>query len=216
DAALSSFAIVLAAERLPVLETIELHRELTRTGLDVGALVVNKRSPAGASSSNAGARSGRRTWAPSAAPCPACRCRRCRGGRRTWWARPRWRGSRSCCARELGPVAARAPPPPLPALPPPQNCRIREANGPEAFTSHIRQRNGGPEGRELLAGRQSADTRRSAECRQATGRAVQAAASTSAGFARSVHASTTAAVVITPPNANAQLAPLAWATCAEA
>src|SRR5699024_7600692 len=47
DAALSSFAIVLAAERLPVLETIELHRELTRTGVDVGALVVNKRSPAG-------------------------------------------------------------------------------------------------------------------------------------------------------------------------
>ena len=47
DPALSSFAIVLAAERLPVLETIELHEELTRTGVDVGALVVNKRSPAG-------------------------------------------------------------------------------------------------------------------------------------------------------------------------
>lgn len=46
DSALSSFAIVLAAERLPVLETIELHEELTRTGVDIGALVVNKRSPA--------------------------------------------------------------------------------------------------------------------------------------------------------------------------
>src|SRR5699024_11698350 len=52
--------------------------------------------------------------------------------------------------------AAAAPvssaPPPLPALPPPQNCRIREANGPEAFTSHIRQRTGGP-GRSGAAGR---------------------------------------------------------------
>lgn len=47
DAELCSFVIVLAAERLPVLETIELHRELRRTGVDVGALVVNKRSPAG-------------------------------------------------------------------------------------------------------------------------------------------------------------------------
>ena len=46
DAELSSFAIVLAAERLPVLETIELHEELTRTGVDIGALIVNKRSPA--------------------------------------------------------------------------------------------------------------------------------------------------------------------------
>ena len=45
DASLSSFAIVLAAERLPVLETIELHAELSRTGVDIGALVVNKRSP---------------------------------------------------------------------------------------------------------------------------------------------------------------------------
>ncbi|MGP9538036.1 ArsA family ATPase [Brachybacterium sp. AOP43-C2-M15] len=47
DAGTSSFAIVLAAERLPVLESIELHEELTRTGVDVGALVVNKRIPAG-------------------------------------------------------------------------------------------------------------------------------------------------------------------------
>ena len=47
DPELCSFVIVLAAERLPVLETIELHRELVRTGVDVGALMVNKRSPAG-------------------------------------------------------------------------------------------------------------------------------------------------------------------------
>ncbi|GAA1485360.1 ArsA family ATPase [Brachybacterium fresconis] len=46
DRARTSFAIVLAAERLPVLETIALHEELTRTGVDVGGLVVNKRSPA--------------------------------------------------------------------------------------------------------------------------------------------------------------------------
>ncbi|WP_193105750.1 ArsA family ATPase [Brachybacterium sp. FME24] len=46
DTTTTSFAIVLAAERLPVLETIELHRDLTRTGVDIGALVVNKRSPA--------------------------------------------------------------------------------------------------------------------------------------------------------------------------
>lgn len=46
DGEICSFAIVLAAERLPVLETIALHEELTRTGVDVGALVVNKRSPA--------------------------------------------------------------------------------------------------------------------------------------------------------------------------
>ena len=45
DAARTSFAIVLTAERLPVLETIELHAELDRTGIDVGALVVNRRSP---------------------------------------------------------------------------------------------------------------------------------------------------------------------------
>ncbi|WP_341854593.1 ArsA-related P-loop ATPase [Brachybacterium sp. GPGPB12] len=37
---------MLAAERPPVLETIEPHEELTRTGVHVGALVVNKRSPA--------------------------------------------------------------------------------------------------------------------------------------------------------------------------
>lgn len=40
-----AFAIVLAAERLPVLETVELHEQLSRTGIHVGGLVVNKRSP---------------------------------------------------------------------------------------------------------------------------------------------------------------------------
>ncbi|MEF3120582.1 ArsA family ATPase [Kocuria flava] len=43
-----AFVIVLAAERLPVLETVELHGQLARAGVHVGALVVNKRSPAGA------------------------------------------------------------------------------------------------------------------------------------------------------------------------
>lgn len=45
-----AFIIVLAAERLPVLETIELQAQLQRSGIDVAGLVVNKRSP-----SNAGA-----------------------------------------------------------------------------------------------------------------------------------------------------------------
>ncbi len=43
------FIIVLAAERLPVLETIELAGKLKRTGVNVGGLVVNKRMPAGVS-----------------------------------------------------------------------------------------------------------------------------------------------------------------------
>ncbi|MEX2131475.1 MAG: ArsA-related P-loop ATPase, partial [Pseudohongiellaceae bacterium] len=43
----TSFVIVLAAERLPVLETIELHAQLKRTGVNVDALIVNKRMPAG-------------------------------------------------------------------------------------------------------------------------------------------------------------------------
>lgn len=42
----TAFVIVLAAERLPALETVELHERLTRAGVRVGALVVNKRSPA--------------------------------------------------------------------------------------------------------------------------------------------------------------------------
>lgn len=40
-----AFVIVLAAERLPVLETIELEQQLRRAGMAVQALVVNKRSP---------------------------------------------------------------------------------------------------------------------------------------------------------------------------
>lgn len=44
----SAFVIVLAAERLPVLETIELRQSLARLGSEVSALVVNKRSPADA------------------------------------------------------------------------------------------------------------------------------------------------------------------------
>ncbi|MCA1781801.1 MAG: ArsA family ATPase [Dermatophilaceae bacterium] len=48
DPARTGFVIVLAAERLPVLETIELHGQLTRSGMNVAALVVNKRSPADA------------------------------------------------------------------------------------------------------------------------------------------------------------------------
>ena len=43
DAQQCAFVIVLAAERLPVLETIELHAQLQRAGTPVGALVVNKR-----------------------------------------------------------------------------------------------------------------------------------------------------------------------------
>ena len=43
-----AFVIVLAAERLPVLETIELHAQLQRSGINVAGLVVNKRSPADA------------------------------------------------------------------------------------------------------------------------------------------------------------------------
>lgn len=48
DPALTAFVIVLAAERLPVLESIELAGKLSRNGVAVGALVVNKRSPPGA------------------------------------------------------------------------------------------------------------------------------------------------------------------------
>ena len=45
DSAITSFVIVLAAERLPVLETIELHEQLSHAGVAVDCLVVNKRSP---------------------------------------------------------------------------------------------------------------------------------------------------------------------------
>lgn len=44
----TGFVIVLAAERLPVLETAQLHAQLQRSGMAVDALVVNKRSPPGA------------------------------------------------------------------------------------------------------------------------------------------------------------------------
>lgn len=43
----TGFIIVLAAERLPVMETIELHAQLRRAGVDVAGLVVNKRLPEG-------------------------------------------------------------------------------------------------------------------------------------------------------------------------
>ena len=46
DEETTSFIIVLAAERLPVLETIELSEQLKRSGVNVGCLVVNKRAPA--------------------------------------------------------------------------------------------------------------------------------------------------------------------------
>lgn len=45
DAATTAFIIVLAAERLPVLETIELEQKLRAAGITVGGLVVNKRAP---------------------------------------------------------------------------------------------------------------------------------------------------------------------------
>ena len=48
DGERTAFVIVLAAERLPVLETIELYGRLLRSGVEVGGLVVNKRSPADA------------------------------------------------------------------------------------------------------------------------------------------------------------------------
>lgn len=48
DSRRTAFVGVLAAERLPVLETIELHEQLTRSGMEVAALVVNRRSPEGA------------------------------------------------------------------------------------------------------------------------------------------------------------------------
>lgn len=41
----TSFVIALAAERLPVLETVQLHRQLCEAGVPIGPLVVNRRSP---------------------------------------------------------------------------------------------------------------------------------------------------------------------------
>ncbi|MDR7383153.1 arsenite-transporting ATPase [Promicromonospora iranensis] len=48
DPETTSFLLVLAAERLPVLETVELAGTLRGLGVPVGGLVVNKRSPDGA------------------------------------------------------------------------------------------------------------------------------------------------------------------------
>lgn len=45
DAAQTAFVIVLAAERMPVLESVQLHQQLQRAGVKVGGLVVNKRIP---------------------------------------------------------------------------------------------------------------------------------------------------------------------------
>ena len=44
--ATTAFVIVLAAERLPVMETIELYAQLKAARVEVAGLVVNKRSPA--------------------------------------------------------------------------------------------------------------------------------------------------------------------------
>ncbi len=45
DKDMTSFIIVLAAERLPVLETIELQAQLAQAGINVDGLVINKRAP---------------------------------------------------------------------------------------------------------------------------------------------------------------------------
>jgi arsenite/tail-anchored protein-transporting ATPase len=45
DPSRTAFIIVLAAERLPVLETIELEEKLRGAGITIGGLVVNKRAP---------------------------------------------------------------------------------------------------------------------------------------------------------------------------
>lgn len=46
DSQRAGFVIVLAAERLPVMETIEFEAQLRRAGVPVAGLVVNKRTPA--------------------------------------------------------------------------------------------------------------------------------------------------------------------------
>jgi arsenite-transporting ATPase len=48
DPARTSFAIVTTAERLPVAESVALFAQLRGSGVDVGAVVVNRRSPADA------------------------------------------------------------------------------------------------------------------------------------------------------------------------
>lgn len=56
DPQATAFVVVLAAERLPVLETIEFQASLERAGVRVAALVVNRRSPADAGRFLAGRR----------------------------------------------------------------------------------------------------------------------------------------------------------------
>ncbi|MGM1030145.1 MAG: ArsA family ATPase [Actinomycetota bacterium] len=48
DAEQTSFVVVSVAERLPVAESIEVVRQLTALGIDLAAIVVNRRSPADA------------------------------------------------------------------------------------------------------------------------------------------------------------------------
>lgn len=48
DPARTGFVLVLTAERLPVAETLDVHAQLTELGVDVAALVANRRSPADA------------------------------------------------------------------------------------------------------------------------------------------------------------------------
>ena len=45
DPAACAFHIVLTAERLPVMESAELYRDITGSGIRVGSLVINRRSP---------------------------------------------------------------------------------------------------------------------------------------------------------------------------
>nr|WP_216077418.1 ArsA family ATPase [Isoptericola sediminis] len=58
DPARCAFVVVLAAERLPVLESVELVGTLEGIGVPVGGLVVNKRSPADAGELLAARRAG--------------------------------------------------------------------------------------------------------------------------------------------------------------
>lgn len=62
DAQTTGFIVALAAERLPVLETIELREQLRGAGIDVAGLVVNKRSPEGAGALLAERRAGEDAW----------------------------------------------------------------------------------------------------------------------------------------------------------
>ncbi|MCI0384349.1 ArsA family ATPase [Streptomyces sp. CNQ085] len=48
DPARTGFVLVLTAEVLPIAETLEVYEKLTGLGVDVAALVANRRSPAGA------------------------------------------------------------------------------------------------------------------------------------------------------------------------